>query len=61
METRLREALAAAQRDAGFRERFDSLGLVVQPPRDEAAIATLLRTERERWRDVVQRRGISLE
>ncbi|MCW8087762.1 Bug family tripartite tricarboxylate transporter substrate binding protein [Sabulicella glaciei] len=61
VEARLREALAAAQRDAGFRQRFDSLGLVVQPPRDAAAIATMLRAERERWSGVVQRRGISLE
>ncbi|WP_207538906.1 Bug family tripartite tricarboxylate transporter substrate binding protein [Sabulicella rubraurantiaca] len=61
VEARLREALAAAQRDAGFRQRFDSLGLVVQPPRDAAAIATLLREERTRWGSVVQRRGISLE
>jgi tripartite-type tricarboxylate transporter receptor subunit TctC len=58
---RLRAALAAVQADAGFRERFAGLGLVVQPPRDEAGIAAHLATEWARWSEVIRARGIALD
>jgi tripartite-type tricarboxylate transporter receptor subunit TctC len=60
-ESRLRAGLAAAQADAGFRERFNGLGLVVQPPRDAAALALLLAEDRKRWGNVIQQRGIVLD
>lgn len=58
---RLRSALAVVQRDADFRARFNGLGLVVQPPRDEAAITALLAAERERWGGIIRARGIALD
>ncbi|MCK8787282.1 tripartite tricarboxylate transporter substrate-binding protein [Roseomonas sp. NAR14] len=58
---RLRAALAAVQRDADFAARFDALGLLVQPPRDAAAIAAHLAAERTRWGGVIRARGIALD
>lgn len=57
---RLRAALAAVQGDAEFARRFGDLGLVVQPPREDAAIEAYLMEERERWGRVIQARGITL-
>ena len=61
VEVRLRQALAAAQSDAGFRARFGELGLVVQPPRDAAAITRLIEAETARWGSVIRARGIVLD
>lgn len=58
---RLRAALAVVQGDAEFRTRFNGLGLVVQPPRDEAAITALIAAERERWGGIIRARGIVLD
>ena len=58
---RLRTALAAVQSDEGFRSRFDALGLVVQPPRDAAALDALIAAERARWGEVIRARGIVLD
>jgi tripartite-type tricarboxylate transporter receptor subunit TctC len=61
VEARLRAGLASVQSDSGFRERFGGLGLVVQPPRDAAALQRLLAEERERWGNVIRQRGIALD
>ena len=61
VEMRLRQALAATQADAGFGAHFGGLGLVVQPPRDAAALASLLEAETARWGGVIRARGIVLD
>lgn len=61
VKARLRDALAVVQADAAFRERFANLGLLVQPVRDAAGLATMMATERKRWGDVIQARGIALD
>ena len=61
VEARLRQALAAAQSDPGFRARFGGLGLVVQPPRGAEALAALLEAESVRWGAVIRARNIVLD
>ncbi|WP_421994615.1 Bug family tripartite tricarboxylate transporter substrate binding protein [Roseococcus sp.] len=61
IKARLRGALAAVQADPAFRERFASLGLLIQPARDEAGLAAMLEAERRRWSGVIQARGIVLD
>jgi tripartite-type tricarboxylate transporter receptor subunit TctC len=58
---RLRDGLRAVQEDAGFRSRFEALGLVVPPPRSAEAVAHYQAGERERWTRVIRARGISLD
>lgn len=61
VQARLRTALAAVQTDRVFQERFASLGLLVQAPRDKAALEALLQTEKSRWSELIQARKISLD
>lgn len=60
-EARLRAELDAILADAAFRERFAPLGLLVQEPRDAAAIATLVDAERQRWAGIIAARTIVLD
>lgn len=61
IKARLREALAVVQRDNAFQERFGGLGLLIQPVRDEAALTRMIATERRRWSQIIQARGIALD
>lgn len=61
IKARLREALGVVQADPAFRERFGSLGLLIQPVRDEAALNRMIGTERRRWSEIIRSRGIVLD
>ncbi|RVT98873.1 tripartite tricarboxylate transporter substrate binding protein [Rhodovarius crocodyli] len=58
---KLRDGLAAVQRDSAFHERFGTLGLVIQPVRDEAALGQMIEAERNRWSGIIRSRNITLD
>lgn len=61
IKARLRAALAVVQRDPAFQERFGSLGLLIQPVRDETALVSMIEMERRRWSGIIQTKGIVLD
>ena len=61
IQDRLRAALAVVQDDPAFRERFDALGLIVQPPRDLPTMTAMLAAEKTRWEAVIRARNLVLE
>lgn len=61
IKARLRATLAVVQRDPGFQDRFGSLGLLIQPVRDETALGSMIEAERRRWAGIIQAKGIVLD
>ncbi|MNW02495.1 hypothetical protein D3C71_1982930 [compost metagenome] len=44
-----------------FRERFQTLGLVIQAPRDQAQTDSYVAEDRERWGTVIRANNIKLD
>jgi tripartite-type tricarboxylate transporter receptor subunit TctC len=61
VQERLRAALAVAQSDEALRRRLGELGLLVQAPRDAAALASYVEEDRARWQAVIRERNLALD
>jgi tripartite-type tricarboxylate transporter receptor subunit TctC len=57
----LQEAVARVMAQPDFRERFQTLGLVIQAPRDQAETDRYVAEDRERWGAVIQANHIKLD
>ncbi|WMD23881.1 tripartite tricarboxylate transporter substrate binding protein [Achromobacter seleniivolatilans] len=58
---RLQQAVANVMRQPDFRERFQTLGLVIQAPRDQAETDAYVQEDRTRWGAVIQANHIKLD
>ncbi|MDX3985394.1 MAG: tripartite tricarboxylate transporter substrate binding protein [Achromobacter sp.] len=59
--TVLQQAVNNVLRQAEFRERFQTLGLVIQAPRDQAETDGYVRDDRQRWGEVIRANNIKLD
>ncbi|WP_332612020.1 Bug family tripartite tricarboxylate transporter substrate binding protein [Achromobacter sp. ESBL13] len=57
----LQQAIANVLRQADFRERFQTLGLVIQAPRDQAETDAYVSDDRRRWGEVIRANNIKLD
>lgn len=57
----LQDAVARVMAQPDFRERFQTLGLVIQAPRDQAETDRYVAEDRERWGAVIQANHIKLD
>ncbi|HSV45221.1 MAG TPA: tripartite tricarboxylate transporter substrate binding protein [Ramlibacter sp.] len=58
---RLNAAIGSALVDKGFREQFETTGLVVAAPASVAEFAERLRREHERWAPLIRAKKLTLE
>jgi tripartite-type tricarboxylate transporter receptor subunit TctC len=57
----LQDAVARVMAQPDFRERFQTLGLVIQAPRDQAETDRYVAEDRERWGAVIRANQIKLD
>lgn len=57
----LQDAVARVMRQPDFRERFQTLGLAIQAPRDQAEVDRYVSEDRERWGAVIRANQITLD
>jgi tripartite-type tricarboxylate transporter receptor subunit TctC len=57
----LRAAADKAMSSESLRRTFNDLGLIVQSPRPPTALATYVSEDRERWKTIIEKNGITLE
>lgn len=57
----LQDAVARVMAQADFRERFQTLGLVIQTPRDQAETDRYVAEDRKRWGAVIEANQIKLD
>ncbi len=58
---RLQEGVNQALADASFRDTYNAQGMVVQNPRDDAAIAAYVDADKQRWGGIIKDNGIRLD
>ncbi|WP_414638704.1 Bug family tripartite tricarboxylate transporter substrate binding protein [Achromobacter sp.] len=57
----LQDAIARVVVQPDFRERFQTLGLAIQAPRDQAAVDRYIAEDREQWGAVIRANAITLD
>lgn len=57
----MQDAVAKVMSQPDFRERFQTLGLVIQAPRDQAQTDQYVSEDRERWGAVIRANAIKLD
>jgi len=57
----LNAAIGKALADKAFRDRAEAAGVIVQAPRSLSETAAYVQADRERWREIIRARHITLE